>query len=229
MMKTKAVMVWSGGKDSALALHKVLSEGVYELVALLSTFSNKTKRLSMHGVAVSVIREQAKQIGLPLKEMYFEEATHEAYEDSLRNEIEYFKKQGVSAMIFGDIFLEDLRRYREKNLIAYDMQAVFPLWKENTEELIQKFIQLKFKTICCCADDSKLSSGFVGKEIDKDWVDNLPKNVDKCGENGEYHTCCFDGPNFREKIRLKIGEKVQKTYHFNGLESSFSFVDLSLE
>lgn len=208
--KEKCIFCWSGGKDSALALYKVLQESKFEVVALLTTLNKNFKRTSMHGVREILLDQQAASTGLPLIKMYVEEGTNAEYEKNMERLLLEYKKQGVTKVIFGDIFLEDLREYREKNLAKVGLAAEFPLWKRNTKELIEEFFQLGFKTIICCINDAYLAEDRVGVEINKNFIETLPKRVDPCGENGEFHTFCYDGPIFKAPLKFKIGKKVYK-------------------
>jgi len=208
--KEKCSFFWSRGKDSALALYKVLKDDRYELVALLTTLNENFKRSSMHGVREILMDQQAASIGLPLIKMYVKEGTNVEYEKNMEQVLLKYKAQGVTKIIFGDIFLEDLRTYREKNLAKVGLTAEFPLWKKNTKELISEFFQLGFKTITCCVNDAYLGEDRVGVEIDAAFIDTLPANVDPCGENGEFHTFCYEGPIFKMPLKFKTGKKVYK-------------------
>lgn len=208
--KEKCIFCWSGGKDSALALYKVLQEDKFEVVALLTTLNENFKRSSMHGVREILVDQQAASIGLPLIKMYVKEGTNEEYEKNMEAMLLRYKKKGVTKVIFGDIFLDDLREYREKNLAKVGLIAEFPLWKRDTKELINEFMQLDFKTITCCVNDAYLESDRVGVEINEKFIKMLPDNVDPCGENGEFHTFCYEGPIFKMPLKFKIGKKVYK-------------------
>lgn len=209
---TRAIFCWSGGKDSAMALHKVMQEKEFEVVSLLTTVNKNFGRIVMHGVREELLDKQANSIGIPLLKIYIEDGTNAEYETKMKSALEQFKQKGIEHVIFGDIFLEDLRAYREKNLEKTGMKAVFPLWKIPTDQLIYDFIQTGFKTITCCVDEKHLGKEFAGKIIDGDFVYSLPKTVDPCGENGEFHTFAFDGPVFKKKISFSKGEIVRKTY-----------------
>jgi uncharacterized protein (TIGR00290 family) len=209
-MKSKAIFCWSGGKDSAMALYKVFQENKYEVVALLTTLNAQFKRVSMHGVREELLDLQAASIGLPLVKMFVSEGTNAEYEKTMETLLLQYKAQGVSTVIFGDIFLEDLRTYRENNLAKVGLTAEFPLWKRDTKELIKEFFQLGFKTITCCVNDAYLGEDRVGEEITEEFIKILPANVDPCGENGEYHSFCFAGPILKTPIRFTVGEKVYK-------------------
>ena len=208
--KEKCIFCWSGGKDSSLALYKIALEDKYEVVGLLTTLNAQFKRISMHGVREELLDKQAESIGLPLIKMYVNEGTNSEYEKEMETLLLKYKVQGVTKVIFGDIFLEDLREYREKNLAKVGLTAVFPLWKRDTTELINEFFALDFKTITCCVNDAYLNGDKVGAKIDPEFINSLPKNVDPCGENGEYHSFCYAGPIFNKEIKFSLGEKIYK-------------------
>ncbi|MDF2436708.1 MAG: hypothetical protein K0Q95_1084 [Bacteroidota bacterium] len=209
-MKSKAIFCWSGGKDSALALYHVLKENEIKVVALLTTLNKKFNRISMHGVREDLLDMQAESIGIPLIKMYVEEGTNTEYEKNMEELLLQYKEQGVDYVIFGDIFLEDLRAYREKNLEKVGMKAIFPLWKNDTAKLVREFLSLGFRTVTCCVNDAFLGEESVGAEITSKFINSLPPGVDPCGENGEYHTFCFEGPVFKKKIEIRIGEKTYR-------------------
>ncbi len=209
-MKEKVLFCWSGGKDSAMALHLVLKENQYEVVALLTTLNANVKRVSMHGVREKLLEQQAASIGLPLLKVYVSEGTNTEYERAMEDLLLKQKELGVTKVIFGDIFLEDLRAYRENNLSKVGLIAEFPLWKRNTNELITFFLLSNFKTVTCCVSDAYFGKENVGAEITKEFIKALSYNVDPCGENGEYHTFCYDGPVFKTPIKFSIGEKIYK-------------------
>ena len=209
--KTKAIFAWSGGKDSSYALHQVFLEGKYEIQYLLTTLNHEYKRISMHGVREELLDLQAESIGIPQLKVWLYEASYESYEKQMEEMLLKAKSEGIETVIFGDIFLEDLKEYRENNLAKVGMKAIFPLWKNDTSLLINDFINSGFKTITCCVNDAYFNEDWVGKKIDESFVLNLPSTIDPCGENGEYHTFCYDGPIFKKKINFQIGEKIYKT------------------
>ncbi len=212
-MKKKALFNWSSGKDSALALYKITQNSEYEISCLLTSVNQQFQRISMHGVRVALLEQQAKSIGLPLEIMQIPEMpTMEVYENVMQETLCKLKKQGIKYSIFGDIFLEDLRKYREDKLSGIGFEGIFPLWKIPTHELIQEFITLGFKTIVVCVNERYLDKSFVGRIIDQDFINDLPENVDVCGENGEFHTFTFDGPIFETPINFEIGEVVYRKY-----------------
>ena len=212
-MKKKALFNWSSGKDSAFALYKTLQNNEFEIVSLLTSVSEQYQRISMHGVRVELLELQAKSLQLPLTKMMIPEMpTMEVYENVMKNTLSKFKENGVTHSIFGDIFLEDLRKYREDKLKEGGFVGEFPLWKIDTTELIHDFINLGFKTIVTCVNEKYLDQSFVGRIIDESFINDLPDNVDVCGENGEFHTFCFDGPIFKNPVEFEIGEIVHKKY-----------------
>ncbi|WP_374460688.1 diphthine--ammonia ligase [Chryseobacterium taeanense] len=212
-MKPKAIFNWSSGKDSALALYKILKGNQFEITSLLTSINKEFQRISMHGVHVSLLEKQAESLGFPLIKMELpKEPTMEEYREIMNKTMSDIKSQGVTHSIFGDIFLEDLRKYREEQLGSIGMKGVFPLWKINTTDLIHEFLDLGFKTIVTCVNETYLDKSFAGRIIDKNFIKDLPGNVDPCGENGEFHTFTFDGPIFKNPINFEIGEIVKKTY-----------------
>ncbi len=212
-MKKIALFNWSSGKDSALALYKTLQNPNIEIACLLTSVNQQYQRISMHGVRVELLQQQAKSIGLSLEIMLIPEMpTMEVYENVMSETLAKLKNQGITHSIFGDIFLEDLRKYREDKLAEIDFEGIFPLWKIPTLELIQEFIGLGFKTIVVCVNERFLDKSFVGRVIDQDFINDLPENVDVCGENGEFHTFTFDGPIFSKPIDFEIGEIVYRKY-----------------
>ncbi|WP_209565200.1 diphthine--ammonia ligase [Flavobacterium sp. 1355] len=204
---------WSSGKDSALSLYKILQNPDYKIEYLLTSVNEQFQRISMHGVRVELLKAQAKSIGLPLKIMQVPEMpTMEVYETVMMQTLTALKKEGITHSVFGDIFLEDLRKYREDQLAKIGFQGVFPIWKIPSKELIDEFLQLGFKTIVVCVNERYLDKSFVGRIIDQNFIKDLPENVDLCGENGEFHTFTFDGPIFSEPINFEVGEIVYRKY-----------------
>jgi len=212
-MKQLAIFNWSGGKDSALALYKVRQQGQYAVQTLLTTVSEPYQRISMHGVRTALLDRQAEALGLPCRKLFLPEMpSMEAYERLMASTMEELKAAGATASIFGDIFLEDLRQYRENKLAEAGLEAIFPLWGVPTAELIREFIGLGFKTVTTCVNEQFLDRSFVGRVIDEDFLRDLPANVDPCGENGEFHTFVFDGPLFSQPISFEKGEIVHRKY-----------------
>ena len=221
MTKQKAIFNWSGGKDSALALYKTQQADNFEILSLLTSISQKHQRISMHGVRKELLLLQSESIGLPTTEMMIPDVpTMENYENAMRMALTPLINQGAEVSIFGDIFLEDLREYREQKLSEVGLKGEFPLWKQPTGELIKEFIDLGFKTITTCVNEKYLDQSFAGRVIDEDFLKDLPKNVDPCGENGEFHTFVFDGPIFSKPIPFEIGETVYRKYEAPKKEDS---------
>jgi len=213
MNNNKAIFNWSGGKDSSLALYHVLKDKQYAIKYLVTSCSQEFERISMHGVRVSLLKRQAELIGIPLKIIYMPSMpTMEAYDAAMAKMLKAFKDEGIEYSIFGDIFLEDLRKYREERLAEVGLKGVFPIWKRPTAELVREFIDLGFKSILVCTDESHLDASYCGRMIDNSLLADLPANVDPCGENGEFHSFVFDGPIFASPVSFTIGEKVRRTY-----------------
>ncbi len=208
--KPSAIFCWSGGKDSAMCLHKVMTEGTYDVKYLLTTVNDTFRRISMHGVREELLNQQVAAIGLPLLTVRVAEGTNSEYEQQMAVVLTQAKAEGIEHVIFGDIFLEDLRLYREENLARVGMTAVFPLWQQDTSMLVKQFIRDGFRTVLCCTNDAHLGLEWAGREIDGNFLSDLPANVDPCGENGEYHTFCFAGPVFKHEIPFVRGEKVYR-------------------
>ena len=224
----KALFNWSSGKDSALALYKILQNSDIEIVSLLTSVTKKYNRISMHGVRTELLIQQVKSIGLPLHIMEIPEMpSMEDYEKVMQETLTKFKEKGVTHSIFGDIFLEDLRKYREGKLAEMQLEAIFPLWKIPTKDLIQEFLDLGFKTIVVCVNERNLDKSFVGRIIDAQFIADLPADVDVCGENGEFHTFTFDGPIFKKPIEFEIGEIVYRKYEKPKQEASNTACDSS--
>jgi len=211
----KVLVSWSGGKDSAMALHEILESQQYQVAALLTTVTAEYDRISMHGVRCSLLERQAWSLGLPLdKVLISKESPNEEYETRMAQTLMKHMASGVTSVVFGDIFLEDLRKYREKNLAILGMKAVFPLWKRDTGQLMQSFIALGFKAITVCIDTQALDGQFAGRIINRQFMIDLPKTADICGENGEYHSFVYDGPIFKRSIPYKVGETVLRDDRF---------------
>lgn len=210
-MKEKIVFCWSGGKDSALALHRMLNDSRYEIVSLLTTCNDHFQRVSMHGVRVELLEKQAEAIGLPLEKIFVSQrGSNEEYERAMSACLLAHKERGVTACAFGDIFLEDLKCWREANLAKVGMRGIFPLWKIDTRDLIREFFALGFGTVITCVNDAYLGEESVGRVIDPDFIASLPPVVDPCGENGEFHSFAFAGPVFKEPVQFTLGEKVYR-------------------
>jgi uncharacterized protein (TIGR00290 family) len=210
-MKEKIVFCWSGGKDSALALNRLRKDERYEIVSLLTTCNEHFQRVSMHGVRLELLEQQAESIGLPLGKIFFSQrSSNVEYQQKMSASLLAHKARGVTACAFGDIFLEDLKRWREENLAHVGMRGIFPIWKIDSRELMREFFALGFATIICCVNDAYLDENAVGRNLDREFIDSLPANVDPCGENGEFHSFAFAGPIFRQPVKFKVGEKIYR-------------------
>jgi uncharacterized protein (TIGR00290 family) len=211
---------WSGGKDGAFALHEILEGQKYRIAALLTTVTEDYDRISLHGVQRILLERQVDSTGFPLEEVFISKnASNEEYESNMVRVLTRYKEAGVTSVVFGDIFLEDLREYRESNLAKIGMKGIFPLWKKDTRELAHSFILLGFKAVTTCVDTNALDRVFVGKVIDEQFLSELPEMVDPCGENGEYHSFVYDGPIFKKRISYTPGEIVLR-------ENRFCYCDL---
>ncbi len=202
---------WSGGKDSAMALHTLLQQKHFRVVALLTTVTEIYDRIAMHGVRRELLKQQAHSLGLPLHEVFIPpQCVNSIYEARMEEALRLFYSRGVRKVAFGDIFLEDLRAYREKNLTRVGMTALFPIWKRDTRELIRHFHEQHFRAVAACIDTKILAPSFAGRELDESFFRDLPAQADPCGENGEFHTFVFDGPIFRSPIPIRTGEIVNR-------------------
>lgn len=228
--KPKAVMNWSGGKDSALALHAVLQANEYEVVALLTTVSADDGRIAMHHVRQELLNQQAAAIGLPLIKVRLpEQASLTTYDDIMRQHLAPLTAAGVSHAIFGDLFLEDLKTYREQRLAELNLTAVFPLWQQNTAELARQFVAQGFRAITVCVNEKHLDQRFVGREMDAAFFAALPAGVDPCGENGEYHSFVYDGPLFAQPLAVTPGHIERRVLGEanSTFDTAFWFADLA--
>ena len=202
---------WSGGKDSAMALYTLQQQRHFRVVALLTTVTETYERIAMHGVRRELLRRQAESLGLPLHEVSIPpQCVNSVYEARMEEALGLFYRQGVRKVAFGDIFLEDLRAYREKNLARMGMTALFPIWKRDTRELIRFFHQQRFRAVAACVDPKVLDPSFAGRELDESFFRDLPFDADPCGENGEFHSFVFDGPIFQSPVPVRTGEVVNR-------------------
>jgi uncharacterized protein (TIGR00290 family) len=207
---------WSSGKDSALALYKVLQDDEYRVNTLLTNVNEDYSRISMHGLREELLNKQVAALEIPLEKLYFPaEVSMDLYSFKMKEKLTALKSRGMNHAVFGDIFLEDLKKYRDTKLSEVDINGVYPLWKKDTKEVMAEFLDLGFKAIAVCVNAKLLSKDFVGRVIDKQFIDDLPDGVDVCGENGEFHTFVFDGPIFQNPVDFSIGEKVLKSYTLN--------------
>lgn len=222
-------MNWSGGKDSALALYLLQQQQNCELT-LFTTINKAFQRISMHGVRLPLLQAQAQALQLTLEIVDIpEQVSMEQYNQIMHQALTGFKQQGITHSVFGDIFLEDLKAYREEQLQKLGFEAHFPLWGKPTRQVMKEFLEAGFKTIVVAANAKLLDKSFVGRVIDDQFLADLPENVDPCGENGEFHTFVFDGPNFEIPVPFRTGETVLKTYEHSEevtWDNQFWFCDL---
>lgn len=215
MTMEKILFTWSGGKDSAMALYELQKVRNYEILALLTTVTADYDRISMHGVRNALLEQQIESLGFPLEKINISKSSsNEEYETKMKNALLRYQGQGVSSVAFGDIFLEDLRKYREENLSRIGLKGIFPLWKRDTTALAHTFIDLGFKAVITCIDSKCLDKSFVGRVFDKQFLIELPSNVDPCGENGEFHSFVYAGPIFNKEISFINGEIVLRDNRF---------------
>jgi uncharacterized protein (TIGR00290 family) len=207
----KCIFNWSGGKDSALALYHCLQNPDLEIKYLVTTINDAVDRISMHGVRTELLIKQAESIGIPLYQIRLPEMPGmQEYDEVMHRHLTHFKNEGITHAIFGDIFLEDLKAYRDARMSEVGLLGIYPLWKRDTSELISEFLTLGFGTVIACTQERL--ERIVGKEISRELIDALPDDVDVCGENGEFHTFTFKGPIFKNTISYKTGVKIFKEY-----------------
>lgn len=217
--REKIVLSWSGGKDSAMAAYHLLASQKYEIAALMTTVTEEYDRISMHGVRRELLERQAESLGIPLhKIMIPKNCTNEIYEARMRESLSLFKSQGITKIAFGDLFLEDLKQYRDERLAQVGMTGVYPLWMRDTEELVRTFIALGFKAILACVDTQAIAASFAGREVDASLLSDLPESADPCGEYGEFHSFVYAGPIFKKPIPCRTGETAMRTPRFNYCE-----------
>lgn len=210
--KEKIVLSWSGGKDSAMVLYEIRRSDRYEVVSLLTTVSEEFDRISHHGVRLALLERQARALGIPLETVMLpgRACTNEEYEAILGQAMRRYAAQGIGAVAFGDIFLEDIRAYRERHLAEVGLRGLFPLWHRKTDELARRFMGLGFAARICCIDGRKLDKSFAGRAYDAACLAALPEGVDPCGEYGEFHSFVHDGADFAQPVALDVGEIVKR-------------------
>lgn len=238
VIKKKITVSWSGGKDSALALYRILQSVEYEVKHLHTVIDKTTRRVGLHGVSEALIERQAEALGLKLIKLYLPTSQdHESYTNLMTNFYRQCASEEIYGVLFGDIFLEDLKSYRDNMLQQAGLFGIYPLWKQNSEDLITEFLDAGFKTLICSADKKYFNTSHIGKVIDKQFIQTLSPSVDVCGENGEFHTFVFEGPIFNHPVLHKTGNVVEKSYNYKVtgeqgavemMTSSFLFQDLDL-
>ena len=220
-MKTKAWLSWSSGKDSAWSLHVMRELGEFEITALLTTVNRTHNRVAMHAVRENILDAQAAAVGLPLVKIPIPSpCPNEIYEAAMAEAMAYARSEGVTHIVFGDLFLGDIRKYREDNLAKCGMTPIFPLWGRDTRELAEEMVAGGLCVFLTCVDPKKLDASFAGRAFDEKFLAEIPASVDPCGENGEFHTCVVAGPMFNRDIPVQRGEIVER--------DGFIFADLLL-
>ncbi|MCO4781413.1 MAG: adenine nucleotide alpha hydrolase [Candidatus Cloacimonetes bacterium] len=211
MEKKKVWLSWSSGKDSAWTLYQLQQDDSIQLEGVFTTINKEFERVAMHAVRVDLLKEQAKAFDLPLKiiELPFP-CSNEQYELIMTDFLSEIKETGIDAFAFGDLYLEDIKDYRINNLKGTGIEAIFPLWKTPTNELSKEMVQSSLKTVITCVDPKQLDPSFVGREYNQSFLNDLPNTVDPCGENGEFHSFVYDGPMFKQKIDVNVGEVVTR-------------------
>jgi uncharacterized protein (TIGR00290 family) len=214
-MTCPVILSWSGGKDSMMALDALRRDDRYTVAGLLTTLTEGYDRISMHGVRRSLLHRQAHALELPLHEIFIpQQCTSDDYRERMRTALQQFKDSGIDTIAHGDLFLEDIRAYREENLAQLGMTGLFPLWLVPTGELARTFIDGGYRAITVCTDGEVLDERYVGRDYDEAFIASLPAGADVCGENGEFHTFVYDGPHFARPVPFTIGDKVLRDARF---------------
>jgi uncharacterized protein (TIGR00290 family) len=222
----KAYINWSSGKDAAFALYKIQKEQKFKVEKLVTTVNSEVDRVSMHGLRNELLLRQAESLQIPLQIISLNgNVSMQTYNAIMKAEVSKLIDEGFTHSVFGDIFLEDLKEYREKQLAEVGLKAVFPLWGKNTKELMDEFITEGFKAITVCVNSKLLDKSFCGRIIDQQFIADLPKNVDPCGENGEFHSFVFEGPIFKNPVDFEIGEIIEKQFSPGEDEKDDCFTD----
>jgi uncharacterized protein (TIGR00290 family) len=203
----RVLAAWSGGKDSALAVHEIRKSGLYEIESLFCTLAEDFDRVSMHGVRRILIERQALAIGYPLTKVFIPyPCSNESYESRMTGALLPHRDSGIQKVVFGDIFLEDIKKYREDQMKKIGMSCLFPLWGKDSRMLPRSFVDAGFRAMITCVDSTRLDRTYVGRIMDHAFLDDLPEGVDPSGENGEFHTFVFDGPLLRQPVSFETGE-----------------------
>lgn len=213
--RSPILLSWSGGKDSSLALYEIQKSGKYQIVSLITTVTKEYNRVSMHGLRTVLLEQQATSINIPLEMVFItKNAANDEYESNFNETLIRFKEAGIKQVVFGDLYLEDIKKYREALLKKIDIECNFPIWKRDTMKLAREFIDLGFKAIVICVDSNVLGKEFARREYNEEFLNDLPKGIDPCGENGEFHTFAYDGPIFKNPINHRLGEIVLRDQRF---------------
>lgn len=209
-MSEPIILCWSGGKDSTLALRSLQRAG-RDVVSLLTTVTEDYDRISMHGVRRELLDAQAQSLGIPLSIVTVPpQSTNEIYCERMGGAFDRFRQGGIAQVAFGDIFLADLKAWREEFLARHGLRCLFPIWGRDTRALFDEFVSEGFHAVTSCIDPRRLDASFAGRELDRGFAAELPEGVDPCGENGEFHTFVYDGPNFSHPVEIERGECVER-------------------
>lgn len=219
--KRKTLLSWSSGKDSAWTLHELRQQPDIEVAGLFCTINQTFDRVAMHAVKTELVKQQAQQAGLPLYTIHIPyPCDNGEYEQAMARFIAKAQQLNIECFAFGDLFLEDVRNYREEKMQGTGITPIFPLWGKPTGELSREMIDSGLKTVITCVDPKKIPAEFAGREFDHDFLDDLPETVDPCGENGEFHSFVFAGPMLQDPIDISVGEIVER--------DGFVFADVSM-
>jgi uncharacterized protein (TIGR00290 family) len=214
--KERVVLSWSGGKDSAMAAHHLLASQKYEIAALLTTITEDYDRISMHGVRRELLERQAESLAIPLHPVFIpKDCPNDIYEARMNEAFGFFRSRGIARIAFGDLFLADVKQYRDERLAQAGMTGLYPIWLRDTDELVRTFMGLGFKAKLACVDTHAIDASFAGRELDEALLEDLPRSADPCGERGEYHTFVYAGPIFNKTIACRAGETVMRDSRFN--------------
>jgi len=217
--KPTVVVSWSSGKDCAFALHQVRTEAKYEVVGILTTLNQENERIPMHGVRKELLQRQMAALDLPAETVMLPvPCDNQTYRRLIGGAVEVLRQRGVQKVVFGDLFLEDLRQYRVEQMKGSGLELLFPLWRRDTRQLSREMVESGLRAVVTCVDQRVLSAEYVGRQYDLEFLNDLPPDVDPCGENGEFHTVVVDGPMFSRKIDVKVGGKV--------VRGDFAFADV---
>ncbi len=221
-IETPVWLSWSTGKDSAWSYFLLSKSEQYKPTTIFTTVNEKYHRVAMHGTQLVILTAQAERLGVDLKTILIPDVCdNDVYKNAMFSFMQRAKEEKIKTFAFGDLFLQDIREYRESQMKSKSMQAIFPIWGMNTKELAYEMIDNGFKAIINCIDTKQISEEFLGREFNQDFIRDLPETVDPCGENGEFHTCVYDSPSFSKPISLKLGEKK--------VSQQFQFIDLMVD
>lgn len=217
---------WSGGKDATLALDTLRQSSEYEVRGLLTTVNDHFQRVSMHGLRIELVEQQANALGLPIEMIRLpKEVDYEIYEQYMKSSMVKLRNSGIQGLVYGDIFLETLKQYREEMLTECGLEGIYPLWKQDTGKLAEKFISKRYRSIVISVNGTKLNDSFVGRNYDATFLNELPSGIDPCGENGEFHSFVTDGPVFNNPVAVKTGN-IEERHYGGDRENRAYFCDL---